>query len=587
MTAAEYLKRTAPVIKVNGTKLSDAVSVRLSYARVELGLGVIGRVTLRFIDDDHSIAAGSTFALGKKIEVEIAETKIVTANVTGATFSQQRGSMPEFVVTADDAAYNLTRKIEPAAYEDMTYSDVLSTVIARTGVQLELTSTSDLIPYQFVSGTALSYLDATTRRIGQIWWVDSAGKVVTKAVDAISDVVSVKADDLNSLSIRESALHSTNVTATGWDITRKTAVNGTASSARNGSFAEGAMDEYGKAAKLRAAEAQLSGLNPLTDSEATTVSKALLTEVIDSARVVRGESAAHEKFAPGKKLTVTDSNAFNGEFLLNSVEHIYRPGDDFVSRFVAGPHRSTGLVDALGNPPRDPGLNHSELVAGIVTNTGGDPNGLGRVKVKYIGVPGEIQSGWARLATVGAGLNRGIVFFPEVNDEVIVGFEGGDIRRPVILGGLYNGIDKPPAEPLKQTNGQSTARRLIGRLGNYIEFGDGAADTENHVKMAMKDSSELRIGKDATTLDTKNKPLKITVGRASIEIDASGNVKISGDTISLKATKDLTIEGLTVTVKATDKVAVSGATAEVKAMAQLNLEGTGQAALKGGMVMIN
>ena len=582
----EALKRTAPVIKVNGAPLSIALSDRLTYARVELGLGVIGRVTLRFVDTDHAIATGSDFGLGHKVEVEIAQTKIVEAYVTGATISQQRGSLPEFVVTADDAAYKLTRAITPAAYDDMTYSDVLIKLAGDAGVQISAEATSEPHPYQFVSGTALSYLEAVTRRIGQVWWIDPNGKLVTKGVDSISDVVSTAVDDLGSLSIRESALHSTNVHAIGWDPATKQPVDASALGERNGVFEEGPMGHYSNASALSSADAKLSGLNPISRSEAETVSHALLTEVIDSTRVLRGETEADETYAPGKKLRIINSNAFSGEFLLSSVEHIYRPGEDFLTRFVAGPHRPTGLVDTLGNAPHDPGLNHTQLIPAIVTNCD-DPDKLGRIKVKYIGVPGSVQSGWARMATVGAGLNRGIVFLPEINDEVIIGFEGGDIRRPVVLGGLYNGKDTPPPEPLKQAQGETNVRRLVGKQGNFIEFGDGTGDTENHVKLAMKGSSELRIGKDQTTLDTKGKPLKITVGSAVVEIDDKGNVKISGDTISLKATKDLTLEGLNVTVKATQKIAVSGNIGEVKAMGQLNLEATGQASLKGAMVMIN
>ena len=586
ISALDLLERTAPVISVNGSDLSAAMMAGLVQARVELGLGVIGRVTLRFVDPDHAIATGATFALGSKVQVKIAQQEIAAAYVTGAMFSQDNHAQPEFVVTADDAAYKLTRKIAPATYEQMTYSDVIIKLAGECGLSANVTSTTEQHPYQLISGSPLAYLDTITRRIGQVWWMSANDTLVTKDVDDISDTVEVVAEDLNSLSIRESAMYPSDVTASGWDITKKSEVAGNAGGQRNGTFDDGPMGRYGKTASLpSSASSQLSGLNPITTTEAGLVSKALLTEVIDSSRVLRGESMAHERFMPGKKLKIAESNAFAGEFLLSSVEHIYRPGKDFITRFVAGPHRPPGLVEALGNPVRDPGLHHLELVAAVVTNCA-DPDNLGRVKVKYLGIPGEIESGWARIATVGAGLNRGIVFFPEINDEVLVGFEGGDMRRPVVLGGLYNGKDTPPTEPLQQTNGKTNARRLISRSGNFVEFSDGDNDTENHVKIAMKGGSELRVGKDETTLK-QSKPLKITVGSASIEIDDSGNVKITGDTISIKATKDLTLEGMSVTVKASQKVALSGLAGEFKTNGQLNLESTGQTALKGAMVMIN
>ena len=46
-----------------------------------------------------------------------------------------------------------------------------------------------------------------------------------------------------------------------------------------------------------------------------------------------------------------------------------------------------------------------------------------------------------------AGKGRGLFYLPEVGDEVLVAFEHGDIRRPYVIGSLYNGSDKPREGP--------------------------------------------------------------------------------------------------------------------------------------------
>ena len=76
-----------------------------------------------------------------------------------------------------------------------------------------------------------------------------------------------------------------------------------------------------------------------------------------------------------------------------------------------------------------------------------DPDNQGRVKVTLPWSPdtgSNRYEAWARLATMMGGNNRGTWFIPDVNDEVLVLFEGGDARRPYVVGGLWNGSDAPP-----------------------------------------------------------------------------------------------------------------------------------------------
>ena len=79
-----------------------------------------------------------------------------------------------------------------------------------------------------------------------------------------------------------------------------------------------------------------------------------------------------------------------------------------------------------------------------------DPDGQARIRVALPGVPDANGAGyeaWARTATLFAGNNRGSLFMPDPGDEVLVIFQGGDPRLPVVIGGLWNGRDTPPARP--------------------------------------------------------------------------------------------------------------------------------------------
>jgi uncharacterized protein involved in type VI secretion and phage assembly len=111
-------------------------------------------------------------------------------------------------------------------------------------------------------------------------------------------------------------------------------------------------------------------------------------------------------------------------------------------------------------------------VVGIVTDLQ-DPEGQGRVKVKYPWFSEDHASFWARIAIVGGGSGRGVQFLPEVNDEVLIGFEMGDMHHPFILGGLWNGKDAPPKKTGEVVNGGKVQERLIkSRTGHLIILDD-------------------------------------------------------------------------------------------------------------------
>jgi uncharacterized protein involved in type VI secretion and phage assembly len=200
-------------------------------------------------------------------------------------------------------------------------------------------------------------------------------------------------------------------------------------------------------------------------------------------------------------------------------------------------------------------------VTAEVIETADDPDQMGRVRVAYRWHAGDGQTNWARLATVHAGNGRGIMFLPEVGDEVLVAFEHGDVERPIIIGSLWNGRDKAP-----ESTQDNTAKRIITRSGNTIQLldddgqetievftpdgkcliqltnanGHPVVTVKSGGDIALEAEEEIRLTCSKLVQEVKGDSVKKVSGNESI--DASQNVTI-------KAGMDLGLAGLNATLK--------------------------------------
>jgi len=191
------------------------------------------------------------------------------------------------------------------------------------------------------------------------------------------------------------------------------------------------------------------------------------------------------------------------------------------------------------------------VVVGVVTNNQ-DPDGLGRVKVRFPWLSDDEESFWARVAAPMAGKGRGFVFIPEVEDEVLVAFEQGDARFPYVLGGLWNGQAKPP-EP--NDDGKNNARSIKSRSGHVIRLDD----TEGKEKIEIIDKRGNKI-----EFDVAGNKITITSQKDIVLSAAGGTIKLDAQKIEIKSSADTKIEsGAGMDVKATGAMNIKGATVNI------------------------
>jgi len=155
-----------------------------------------------------------------------------------------------------------------------------------------------------------------------------------------------------------------------------------------------------------------------------------------------------------------------------------------------------------------------------------DREGLARVCVR---VPGIADAGiWARIATMMAGQNRGTLFLPDVNDEVLVAFERGDQRIPYVIGALWNGKDKPPMSSADA----ATTRMIRSRSGVTFRIDDKDAslviETPGGQRVTLDDSpGSVRI-EDANGNS-------VTLATSGITINASAKITLNASTVEVSA----------------------------------------------------
>jgi uncharacterized protein involved in type VI secretion and phage assembly len=134
-------------------------------------------------------------------------------------------------------------------------------------------------------------------------------------------------------------------------------------------------------------------------------------------------------------------------------------------------------------------------VVGVVTSID-DPDGLGRVKVAYPWLQDDAESPWARTVTFMAGNGRGAVFRPDVGDEVLVVCEHGDMRRPYVVGALWNGRDAIPSE--RGADADNAIRLIKSRSGHTIVLDD--TDGAETVTISDKHGNTVELSSEGVTV---------------------------------------------------------------------------------------
>jgi Rhs element Vgr protein len=272
---------------------------------------------------------------------------------------------------------------------------------------------------------------------------------------------------------------------------------------------------------------------------------------------------------PGSVLTLSRlSDRFNGPVYVTGVRHEFNAGNWTTDAEFGMPRETHAERVAMSHLPAA-GLAPAVhgLQVGIVTELAGDPGKEHRIRVKVPLAGMDEQGVWARVATLDAGDQRGTVFRPEKEDEVVLGFFHGDPAQPVVLGMLHSSAKPPPITPTDDNDEKG-----------YVSRSKVAWRFDDKKKVAILETpggNRLTLSDDAggITLEDQN--------GNSIVLSKDG-IALTSDkkAVTITAKSDLKAEAMNAEIKAKSGVTVKGSgTAEISS--------SGKLTVKGSMVMIN
>jgi type VI secretion system secreted protein VgrG len=173
------------------------------------------------------------------------------------------------------------------------------------------------------------------------------------------------------------------------------------------------------------------------------------------------------QISPARIASIAGMPQGNGSYGIVRVTHHFLAAEGYSNVAVLTPWME---YVAQEKPPRH---FHSGVVTAIVVDNN-DPDKRGRIKVRFHWQ--EDVTSWVRMSSPHAGGKRGMLFWPEIGDEVVVAFEEGDPERPIVIGSIWNERDQALRTPYRKSSDieQNEVKRIVTRSGNTISVVDTA-----------------------------------------------------------------------------------------------------------------
>jgi uncharacterized protein involved in type VI secretion and phage assembly len=607
-------------IKVNGVALDADVASKVAEVTIEQDMVMPDTFAIRFHDIVTAQGSGSQtlfpladrdeFRIGKEIEIAMGREDLpgsaLKGEITSLELEARADGLPILTVRGFDKAHRLNRQKQTKTFVNKKISDIVRTVAGAYGLSSNVQDTQVVYPHMFQDNqTDWEFVRALARMLGKEAYVRDNGLSFRAPQTAGAAIEQEFGKSLRQLRLRMSASSQvSSVEVRGWDPQHKTVVSGVATQPGQTAPKDGSKPGGSAANVFGTGKYVLNDHVVGTNQEANQRAQAILDEISGGFIQFDCVCLGDPQLQPGRQVKLKGvSNRFAGEYYVSAARHQTTADRGYLTTVTVcgrNPNSLTALVSGNGARPGAPAsaraaVQHSGVVVGIVTNNK-DPEMGGRVKVKYPWFDDKLESDWARMASPMAGKDRGFYWLPEVDDEVLIAFEHGDINRPYIIGSLWNGMDKvpAPADKVVASDGKVNQRMIKSRSGHVITIDD----TQNAENITIVD----KTGKNTIKLESPSNKLTVSVEGDMVLQALNGNVSVKGKTVAVEATNSLSIKGMSVSTEATQALKmkgtqtevegtstmkVSGTKTDVQAQATLGLSGGAVTEVKGGIIKLN
>jgi len=590
-----------PYIKINRQDVAKEFMDDLLEIVVDTSLYLPSMFTLEVLDERLKWVDDALLDIGKQVEISLKAAEeaggvqgiLIKGEITALEPHFSATGRTTMLVRGYDKSHRLHRGKKTRTFLKMKDSDIASKLASETGLTAQVDATT--VTYDFVlqnNQTNIEFLLARAERIGYQVCAAEGKLYFKKGSFSLGEGPKLAyAEGLRSFQPCWTASgQADKVIVNSWDPKGKKAIS--SEKAPNASLNQGGMTQTGGAkakSAFRSAETIITDRPVFTPQEATALATGLSDDISREFVQAEGVCRGHPQVKAGWKVTIQKvGTRFSGKYFVTSATHIYNADGYHTTFSITGrqPNTLSHLLDSGNGHGPGRGLAQG-VVTGLVTNLN-DPDNLGRVKVKYgwLGKSpdgAEIESDWVRIAAPMGGAERGFFYLPEVNDEVLIAFEHGDVHRPYIVGVLWSSTDKPPLPNNQATKDGKVNQRIIKSRSGHVIILD---DTDGQEQIVIRDKTE----KNEIVINSKENTLTVKVDK-DITVEAKGKVNVKS------TSDDLTFEGKNMTIKTQQNFNVEATgSCSIKSTQNCTVEGTAgltiknaaaQVALSGPTVNIN
>lgn len=496
-----------------------------------------------------SVSNSEVFEPGKEIEIKLRYERNPDNETTvfkGVVVKQRVRASAQgsrFTVLVKDKAVKLTLERRNVIYREKTDHAIVKEIAESKGLGIGTIDTSESEHLELVQydATDWDFMLSRAELNGLLLNANDGQLSLVKPTldgDALY-TFEYGIDDIYDFEIETDAGHQyPEVQSVAWDMKEQTLTKATIAQAFP--LTQGNLDG-GKTASAIGAE-PVTFIHPvsLEQSELQAWSDGLM--VYNRLAMIRGylRVLGIEAIKPLDLIEVAGiGDRFNGKTIATGIRHqLNTNGWETAIQFGLSPQRFTERRD-LASPPASGHLPPIHgLHIGVIAPFEEDPNKELRVKVILPGMNAEGEAIWARLATLDAGKDRGILFRPESGDEVVVGFFNNDPRQAVILGSMFSNTNNSP-ETLEAPSVENVNKGIVSKSGTKIQWVD---NEKASIFIETPESNKVLLDDDNQTIEiTDQHGNMITLSQNGIEIksasdiriEASGDVKIKGSTVDV------------------------------------------------------